>query len=98
MPKIPAELTGREEIRAWGDRVPVFVDYLVQSTHPGTIQLQGDAASGRAYLCELIHLRDGNSELNYAIYHDMPASTPTSGRPGLVELSDACPRYSVDGL
>jgi ketosteroid isomerase-like protein len=70
MPKIPAELTGREEIRAWGDRVPAFVDYLVQTTHPGTIQLQGDTASGRAYLCELIHLRDGNSELNYAIYHD----------------------------
>jgi hypothetical protein len=42
----------------------------VQTTHPGTIQLEGDSASGRAYLCELIHLRDGSSELNYAIYHD----------------------------
>ncbi len=27
-------------------------------------------ASGRAYICELIHLRDGSSEPNYAIYHD----------------------------
>jgi ketosteroid isomerase-like protein len=70
MPKIPAELTGQEEIRAWGERVPAFVDYLVQTTHPGTIQLDGDTASGRAYLCELIGLRDGSSELNYAIYHD----------------------------
>jgi ketosteroid isomerase-like protein len=70
MPNIPAELTGQEEIRAWGERVPAFVDYLVQTTHPGTIQLEGDTASGRAYLCELIHLRDGSSELNYAIYHD----------------------------
>ena len=34
------------------------------------IRLDGDTASGRAYLCELIHLRDGSSELNYAIYHD----------------------------
>src|SRR5260370_28188052 len=66
----PAELAGQEEIRAWGDRVPAFVDYLVQTTHPGTIQLEGDTASGRAYICELIHLRDGSSELNYAVYHD----------------------------
>jgi ketosteroid isomerase-like protein len=70
MPNIPAELTGREEIRAWGERVPALVDYLVQTTHPGTIQLDGDTASGRAYMQELMRLRDGRSELNYAIYHD----------------------------
>jgi ketosteroid isomerase-like protein len=64
------ELAGREEIRAWGKRVPAVVDYLVQTTHPGTIRLDGDTASGRAYICELIHLRDGSSHLNYAIYHD----------------------------
>jgi hypothetical protein len=64
------DLAGREEIRAWGDRVPAFVDYLVQTTHPGLIRLDGDAASGRAYLHELIRLRDGSSHLNYAIYHD----------------------------
>jgi ketosteroid isomerase-like protein len=70
MPNIPAELAGREEIRAWGERVPALVDYLVQTTHPGTIQLAGDTASGRAYLQELGRTRDGRSELNYAIYHD----------------------------
>jgi ketosteroid isomerase-like protein len=76
MPKIPAELAGREEIRAWGERVPDFVDYLVQTTHPGTIRLDGDTASGRAYIHELIRLRDGSSELNYAIYHDRYQRTP----------------------
>jgi ketosteroid isomerase-like protein len=70
MPNVPAELEGREQIRAWGERVPGLVDYLVQTTHPGTIQLDGDTASGRAYVQELIRLRDGSSELNYAIYHD----------------------------
>ena len=70
MPNIPVELVGREEIRAWGERVPEFVDYLVQTTHPGRIQLEGDTAFGRAYMQELIRLRDGRSELNYAIYHD----------------------------
>src|SRR5580658_6654850 len=66
MPNIPAELVGRDQIRAWGDRVPGFVDYLVQTTHPGTIQLDSDTATGRAYMSELIGLRDGRSELNYA--------------------------------
>ena len=76
MPHIPVELAGRPEIRAWGERVPALVDYLVQNTHPGMIQLAGDTASGRAYLSELIHLRDGSSHLNYAIYHDRYRRTP----------------------
>jgi hypothetical protein len=76
MPNVPVELVGREEIRAWGERVPDLVDYFVQTTHPGTIQLDGDTASGRAYICELIRLRDGSSQLNYAIYHDRYQRTP----------------------
>ena len=74
MPDIPAELAGREEIRAWGERRPA--DYLVQTTHPGTIQLDGDTASGRAYIQELGRSRDGKSGLNYAIYHDRYRRTP----------------------
>jgi ketosteroid isomerase-like protein len=70
MPNVSAQLEGRDEIRAWGERVPALVDYLVQTTHPGSIRLDGDTASGRAYMQELIRLRDGSSELNYAIYHD----------------------------
>jgi ketosteroid isomerase-like protein len=70
MPNVPVELVGREEIRGWGERVPAIVDYFVQTTHPGMIQLDGDTATGRAYMSELIGLRDGRSELNYAIYHD----------------------------
>ena len=70
MPNVPVELEGQEQIRAWGQRVPGFVDFLVQTTHPGVIQLDGDTASGRAYMQELIRTRDGHSEVNYAIYHD----------------------------
>ncbi len=70
MPNIPVELVGPEQIRGWGDRVPEFVEFLVQNTHPGTVQIDGDAASGRAYMHEVGRLRDGRSELNYAIYHD----------------------------
>jgi ketosteroid isomerase-like protein len=70
MPNVPVELVGREQIRAWRERREAFVEYFVQTAHPGTIQLDGDRASGRAYLHELIGLRDGGSDQNYAIYHD----------------------------
>ena len=70
MPNIPAELIGQEQIRAFGRRVPEVVDFLVQNTHPGSIQLAGDTAAGRAYMHEVGRGRDGRSGLNYAIYHD----------------------------
>ncbi|MET8286088.1 nuclear transport factor 2 family protein [Streptomyces sp. NPDC051639] len=70
MPNIPVELEGREPIRAWGRRVPDFVDFLVQNTHPGVIRIDGDTASGRAYVSEVGRGRDGRGGLNYAIYHD----------------------------
>jgi ketosteroid isomerase-like protein len=70
MPNISVELVGREEIRAWGERLPDHVDFLVQNTHPGTIALDGNTASGRAYMAELGRTRDGRQGLNYAIYHD----------------------------
>jgi ketosteroid isomerase-like protein len=76
MPNVPVELHGLEEIRAWGERVPTLLDYFVQTTHPGMIHLDGDTASGRAYMAELLRMRDGHSEMNYAIYHDRYRRTP----------------------
>jgi ketosteroid isomerase-like protein len=70
MPHVPVDLVGREEIRAMGELREALAEYFVQTTHPGMIKLDGDTASGRAYLQELIGLRDGSSHLNYAIYHD----------------------------
>jgi len=70
MPNIPAELVGREEIRAGGERLQSQWEFFVQTTHPGTIQLDGDTATGRAYIQELARTRDGRQGLNYAIYHD----------------------------
>ena len=42
----------------------------MQTVHPGTIRIEGDTASGRAYISELGRLNDGSSQLNYAVYHD----------------------------
>jgi hypothetical protein len=50
----------------------------VQSSHPGTIELDGDTAAGRAYVSEFGHMHEGRSELNYAVYHDRYERTPES--------------------
>jgi ketosteroid isomerase-like protein len=76
IPHINAEAVSRAEIRAGAERLQGLWDYFVQTTHPGTIQLAGDTASGRAYIAELGRLRDGASQVNYAIYHDRYQRTP----------------------
>ena len=70
MPNVPVEQVGREQIRAGGEELQALWEFFVQTTHPGMIQLDGDTATGRAYIQELVRLRDGRQGLNYAIYHD----------------------------
>ena len=64
MPNVPAEFHGREEIRAGRERLVARWDFFVQTTHPGTIVLDGDTATGRAYIQELARARDGRQGLN----------------------------------
>jgi ketosteroid isomerase-like protein len=74
LPHAYAGAVGREDMRAGGEQLQALLDYMVQTTHPGTIVLDGDTASGRAYMSELTRFRDGRSELNHGIYHDrLPA-------------------------
>jgi ketosteroid isomerase-like protein len=77
IPVVNVEFVGREEIRSGVERLGEGLwDYLVQTTHPGTIQLEGDTASGRAYVLSFGHMRDGSSQLNYSVYHDRYRRTP----------------------
>jgi ketosteroid isomerase-like protein len=77
VPAVNAEFAGREEIRAGIKRLKEDLwDYLVQTTHPGTIQLDGDIASGRAYVLSFGRFRDGGSHLNYSVYYDRYQRTP----------------------
>jgi ketosteroid isomerase-like protein len=62
--------------RAGIERMQGLWDYFVQTSHPGTIELDGDTAAGRAYVSEFGHMREGRSELNYAVYHDRYERTP----------------------
>ena len=75
MPHVNAEATSREQIRAGVERMQGLWDLFVQNAHPGTIELEGDTARGRAYISELMHGR-GGSHLNYAVYHDRYERTP----------------------
>jgi ketosteroid isomerase-like protein len=76
MPVGDVALVGRDELRAGIERMQGQLEFFVQNTHPGMIQLDGDTASGRAYMTELIRIGDGRSDLNYAIYHDRYRRTP----------------------
>jgi ketosteroid isomerase-like protein len=76
IPHINAETVSREELRARAERLQGLWEYFVQTTHPGMIQLEGDTASGRAYISEFGRFRDGSSHLNYAVYHDRYQRTP----------------------
>lgn len=71
---------GRREIRALAERREALADCFVQTTHPGVVRLDGDTASGRAYLSELIHGRDGSSYRNHGVYHDRYRRTPDGWR------------------
>ncbi|MGW5418790.1 LUD domain-containing protein [Streptomyces sp. NPDC003943] len=76
MPNVPVEFIGREEIRAGGERLQSQWDFFVQNSHPGTIRIDGDTATGRTYMQEVARLLDGRSGLNFAIYHDTYRRTP----------------------
>jgi uncharacterized protein (TIGR02246 family) len=77
IPVVGVEFVGRAEIRAGVERLVESVwEYLVQTTHPGTIQLAGDTATGRAYVLSFGHMRDGSSHRNYSVYHDRYQRTP----------------------
>lgn len=80
IPYINVEFVSREEIRAGIERLQSLWDYFVQTTHPGTIQLGGETAVGRAYVSEFGHLRDGRTPLNYSVYHDRYQKTPCGWR------------------
>jgi ketosteroid isomerase-like protein len=76
MPHAKVEVIGRDTIRSAAGRLQDSWEYFVQTVHPGWIELDGDSASGRAYISEFGRLRDGSSHSNYGVYHDRYRRTP----------------------
>jgi hypothetical protein len=62
IPYIDVELVGRGEIHAGIERMQGLWEDFVQTSHPGTIELDGDTAAGRAYVSEFGHMRGGRSD------------------------------------
>jgi phenylpyruvate tautomerase PptA (4-oxalocrotonate tautomerase family)/ketosteroid isomerase-like protein len=80
IPDAGIEAAGRDGIQALAQQREAGFEVFVQTTHPGAISVSGDTATGRAYLSELIRIRDGASHLNHAIYHDRYQRTPDGWR------------------
>lgn len=76
MPHLNVDFVGRAEIRTGVERMQSLWEYFVQTTHPGAIRLEGDTATGRAYIVEFGRRRDGTSQLHCSMYHDHYERTP----------------------
>lgn len=70
IPDPGSDAIGRAAIRAGVERMQGMWEFFVQLTHPGTVRLDGDEASGRAYLSEFGRLQDGTEHRNVGVYHD----------------------------
>lgn len=80
IPAIDVRLVGRDQIRSGVQRLQATWEYFVQTVHPGSVRVEGDAAAGRAYVAEFGRRRTGESHLNYAAYHDSYLLTPQGWR------------------
>lgn len=76
IPAANIEFSGWEAIRAGNEQLAKDWEFFVQNTHPSSIQIDGDTATGRALIFELGRQRDGRSVLNYAVFHDCYQRTP----------------------
>ncbi|MEO3870607.1 nuclear transport factor 2 family protein [Nonomuraea sp. B12E4] len=76
IPPANVEFTGRKEIRAGIERLQGAWEFWVQNVHPGTIQLDGDTATGRESIFEIGRQRDGRSVVMYGLFHDRYQRTP----------------------
>lgn len=75
-PHLPIEFHGHTEMRASIERMRSNWEFFVQHAHPGAIQLDGDTATGRTYIEEFGRFHNGESHLNYSLYHDRFQRTP----------------------
>jgi hypothetical protein len=70
MRHINQELVGRRRSAPGPSGCRVSWTTSCKPRTPGTIELQGETAVGRAFTSEPARFGDGRSQLNYAVYHD----------------------------
>ncbi|GAA1516309.1 nuclear transport factor 2 family protein [Kribbella lupini] len=77
---VDLEFAGRDTIREAVARLQKQWEYFVQTAHLGSLVIDGDTATGRAYVTEFGRLYDGRSHFNCSIYHDRYRRTPDGWR------------------
>ena len=98
MPYVNVEFLSREAIRAGIERMQDLWDYFLRTTHPGTIELAGDTAVGRAYVTEFGRFRDGRSQLHFSVYHDRYHAPLTAGSSPSASTDQIPRHHPADGL
>lgn len=77
VPAVNAAFTGRAEILAGIRQLKESAwSYLLQAPLPGSVELEGDSATGRAYVVTFGQFQDGGSHLNFSVYYDRYERTP----------------------
>lgn len=80
MPHIDVDFIGPARIRTGVERLHGLWEFFVQHTHPGSLRIEGNTATGRTYMAELGRFRDGGGHRNHALYHDRYRRTPNGWR------------------
>lgn len=71
IPAVDSQFNGRAEIRTGVEQLLANLwSYFVQVSHPGSLEIEGDTASGRVYVLTFGQMRAGNSHLNFSVYYD----------------------------
>lgn len=70
MPHVPARAVGPDEIRGQGERLQGAWRIFIQTSHAGAVEIDGDTATGRTYVHELVRTADGHEGVNDGVYHD----------------------------
>jgi len=70
VPYAGLEFVTREAIRDGIEQLQRHWQYFLQATHSVVARVDGDEATGRAYIVEFGKLSKGRSQLHWSVYHD----------------------------
>lgn len=70
VPDLKIEWRGLDQLRQGFQQLTAGMETFVQNTHPGSVEITGDTATGRVFVFELGRRADGGAVGNHAIFHD----------------------------
>lgn len=70
VPDLEIEWRGLDQIRLGFHQLTSGMEVFVQNSHPGSVDITGDTATGRVFVFELGRRADGGAVGNHAVFHD----------------------------